>query len=887
MKKPEIPANEADRLRNLWEYEVLDTAPEPSFDALTSLAAHIAGAPVALISLVDANRQWFKSRHGLEVAETPRAVSICAHCVAAEAPLVIPDTSRDERFADNPLVTGEPHVRFYAGFPLRTPDGFVVGALCAIDRQPREISPRQREMLALLARQVIDQMELRRRSIKLSRYAQFFEMSVTLLCTADDTLHFRELNPAWERALGWTREELKARPLTEFIHPDDRAATLATAGRLLEGVVMTDFENRYLHKDGHWVPLSWYAAARDHMLYAAAVDLSAARQQEVLLRESEARFRAIVETAVDAVITIDGQGRITQVNPATERLFGYPPADLVGQSVTVLMPSPDRDLHDTYLASYARTGVRRMIGLGREVMATRRDGSTFPADLVVSEYQFQGQKYFTGMLRDIGDRKRLERMQSEFVATVSHELRTPLTSIRGSLGLVAGGVTGEIPRQAKEYLDIALSNSDRLVRLVNDILDIEKMQSGGMQFRQRTVDLGAAVRSAISANQSFAAAHRVRLEMAPEAPAGEVLADPDRLAQVLANLISNAVKFSPHDAAVELSVTLADNHLRVSVRDSGPGIPEEFRARIFQRFAQADSSSTRRKSGTGLGLSISKAIVERMCGRIGFESAPGGGAVFFFELPYLPPVGGADGCPGTEPRVLVCEDDPGVWQVLARLFSSEGFAVDLAPTLERARRLLARRSYDALTLDLRLADGDGGALISEIRADEDHRLTPIVVVSGSEGHLGSSAVLVADVIGKPFDEARLVAAVRNAIATCGGTHPRLLHVEDDPVVRRVLQHTMPDSWTVIGAESLQAARKALAETGFDVVVLDLGLPDGAGDELLEQVGRARVVLFSASDAPAELSRRVAAAMVKSRSRPVDVRDAILALLPRGRGMQPG
>jgi len=403
-----------------------------------------------------------------------------------------------------------------------------------------------------------------------------------------------------------------------------------------------------------------------------------------------------------------------------------------------------------------------------------------------------------------------------------------------------------------------------------------------MEFRLRAIDLGAAVKGSIAANHPFAASHRVRLVLAPEIPAGEVLADPDRLAQVLANLVSNAVKFSPGDAEVKLAVTAAGDHVRVSVRDHGPGIPEEFRGRIFQRFAQADASSTRQKGGTGLGLSISKAIVEKMHGRIGFEPAGKGGAVFFFEMPHLPPVDGADGRPATEPRVMVCEDDPGIWRVLEKLLSSAGFAVDLAPTVERARRLLARRSYDALTLDLQLADGDGGVLIGELRASEVHRLTPVVVVSGSEGRLGSATVLVADVVVKPFDEARLLAAVRNAIATCAGTHPRLLHVEDDPDIRRTLRHSMPGSWTVIGAEDLQAARKALADTSFDVVLLDLALPDGAGDELLGLVGRAQVILFSASDASAELSRRVAAAMVKSRAEPADVRDAILALLPRRR-----
>ncbi len=236
----------------------------------------------------------------------------------------------------------------------------------------------------------------------------------------------------------------------------------------------------------------------------------------------------------------------------------------------------------------------------------------------------------------------------------------------------------------------------------------------------------------------------------------------------------------------------------------------------------------------------------------------------------------------------VCEDDPDVSRVLERLLSSAGFVIHLAPTLERARRLLATNTYDAVTLDLRLADGDGSVLIGELRASELHRLTPIIVVSGSGGRLGATAVEVSDIIVKPVDEARLLAAVRTATAGCLGAQPRLLHVEDNQDIRRILRRTLPESWTVTGAESLRAARRALAESEFDVVLLDLGLPDGAGDELLNLVGRAKVIIFSATDPSAELSTRVAAAMVKSRSNPVDVRDAFLALLPkrRVRGGQP-
>ncbi len=1178
MHAPDKPTNEAQRLQALFAYEILDTPAEPAFDALTRLVAHIANVPIALVSLVDADRQWFKSRYGLDAPETPRDISFCGHVVASDAPLIVPDAFEDERFADNPLVTGEPRVRFYAGSPLRTEDGFVIGTLCTIDHVARELTPIQLEMIGLLARQVVDQLELRRKNLllrarlqELDTFRRFFTQSLDLLVTVNDKFYFQELNPAWEQLLGWTLSELRAKPLTDFVHPDDRGATLREASKLITDSIPTiGFEHRFRHKDGHWVPLSWAAAVKDGMFFASARDMttvkakqaeleatlqevsearwrvqgmlassnygiiettpdgtirefnpaaarmlgytaeevvgkvtpailhegsevearaislsaelglqiepgfevfvakarrgipderewtyirkdgsrfsvdlsvtarsnaageiigfmgiasdisarkraeallhqsevrlhamfagmaegvviqdqsgaiceanaaaerilglsrdqllgrasidprwgstrpdgspfpgeqhpsmvtlrtgqaqsdvlmlinrpngertlvsinteplvlspgsktvdavvatfrditrqaqteSALREQQVAVQEREVRLRSVIDTAVDAIITIDARGTMQSANTAVERLFGYEPSALIGQNVKILMPAPYHEQHDGYLSNYLRTGERKIIGTGREVTAARKDGSTFPAELAVSEFFLEGQRYFTGVVRDISDRKRIERMQSEFVSTVSHELRTPLTSIRGSLGLISGGVLGEIPKEAKEYVDIALSNSDRLVRLINDILDMEKMQSGSMEFRLQATELRAAVESAVAANQGYATAHHTQLMVSTPIPPGEVLVDPDRLAQVLTNLISNAAKFSPAGAAVEVSAELIGERVRVSVRDHGPGIPKEFEGRIFERFSQADASSTRNKGGTGLGLSITKAIVEKMRGRVGFQPADGGGTIFFFDLPYLHPVQDPRAA-SSSGRILVCEDDPDLARLLEGLLGSAGYAVHVAPTLERARRLLAQHHYDAITLDLVLADGDSGALIPELRAALATRFVPIIVLSGSDRHLGASAVLVNDMISKPFEETRLLASIANAIAGTQNTKPSVLHVEDDPDIRRIVRKTLPATWDVVGADSLSSAKQELASATFDLVLLDLSLPDGGGDELLGLVGRAQVIIFSAQDASADLARRVSAALVKSRSTPLDLRDKIVSLISR-------
>lgn len=253
------------------------------------------------------------------------------------------------------------------------------------------------------------------------------------------------------------------------------------------------------------------------------------------------------------------------------------------------------------------------------------------------DYLIKGQIDSRSLLRALryaAERKRLERLKDEFVSTVSHELRTPLTSITASLGLLVNRVTEKLPPAEGRLVKIAYANSQRLVRLVNDILDIERLESGKVVFDLRRVGSIALVDAAVEANRGFAESHHVRLRVEGSSEAiPDVRADYDRLFQVMTNLLSNAIKFSPFEAEVVIAVTNNDGMVRVSVRDHGSGIAENFKSHIFERFAQADATNTRQKGGTGLGLSIVKQIMDRLGGRASFNEAPGGGTAFFFELP--------------------------------------------------------------------------------------------------------------------------------------------------------------------------------------------------------------------------------------------------------------
>ncbi len=334
---------------------------------------------------------------------------------------------------------------------------------------------------------------------------QLFTLSLDMLCIAGFDGCFKQLNPAWEKALGWTLTELMDRPYLDLIHPEDTESTRREAQRLRLGGSVANFENRYRTKDGNYRWLSWCATS------------------------------------------LPEQGLIYSV------------------------------------------------------------------------------------VRDVNDRKKLERMKDDFISVVSHELRTPLTSIRGSLSLILGGVAGELPEKVRTLTEIAAKNSERLVRLVNDILDIEKIESGTMGYRPSRIELMPLVEQSVESNRAYAQQYDVELRIVTAAEA-RVWADPDRLQQVLANLLSNAAKHSPRGGVIEVGVRRDDGRVCVSVTDHGKGIPPEFQHRIFEKFAQADTTSTRQKGGTGLGLSISKAIIDRHGGRLWFETAQGVGTTFAFEL---------------------------------------------------------------------------------------------------------------------------------------------------------------------------------------------------------------------------------------------------------------
>jgi PAS domain S-box-containing protein len=357
------------------------------------------------------------------------------------------------------------------------------------------------------------------------------------------------------------------------------------------------------------------------------------RAAEEALAASEAQLRLVTDAMPALISYVDRDGCVRFCNEAFRRWFGRPPSEYIGRRLAELVGHRNWPEIEPHIEA---------VFAGREtrfdLAYASRDGRTLDVavHLVPRRGRADAVTGYYALVTDIAALKEVDRLKNEFVSTVSHELRTPLTSIRGSLGLLAGGAVGALPDRARQLVTIAAESCERLVRLVNDILDTEKMLSGAMEMSLRDVDVGELVSGLVRQNEGFAGAHGVRVRFESGArDALHVRTDPDRLAQVVTNLLSNAIKFSPRDGEVQVRVARAQGAVRVDFSDRGPGVPEQFRPRLFERFAQEAGTRARPAGGTGLGLSICKGIVERLGGGIGYAPREGGGSVFAFELPAL------------------------------------------------------------------------------------------------------------------------------------------------------------------------------------------------------------------------------------------------------------
>jgi PAS domain S-box-containing protein len=681
-------------------------------------------------------------------------------------------------------------------------------------------------------------------------------------------------NPGAERLFGFTSREAVGHSVEMVIPADRREEHLALLGKSLADETVEHFETVRTAKDGRRIDVS-LSLRTVKSSHGEIVEVAEITRDLTAQRFAEDKFRLAVESCPSGMVMIDRTGKIVMVNTEVERLFGHRRDELLGRSVDILVPARLRDQHVRHRDGFTHHPETRRMGAGRDLFGLRKDGTEFPVEVGLNPIQTSEGLLVLSVIVDISERKRLERLKDEFVSTVSHELRTPLTSISGSLGLLIGGATGKLPDSAERLLAIAQSNSQRLVRLVNDILDIEKMESNRIAFNFKRVEARTLVEQAIEANRGFADGYGVRVRLDPASTAGEVHADPDRLVQVVTNLLSNSIKFSPPDGEVMVSVQPHDHLVRISVRDHGPGIPVAFRPHLFEKFAQADASDAGRKGGTGLGLSIVKQIVARLGGAVDFEDAPGGGTVFHVDLPGREHLTereiDRDGEPDAA-RILLCADDPNRAMAKRAGLKQFGFATDLAHIRADAVARAAETRYAAILVDIDLLDGEGIGLVRDLRRQPQNLRTPIIGMT-ADAHRDHDTLTTSELddwVDKPVDIDHLAQILDRVLVRQTKGRPRILHVDDDPEVLEVVARALAATADVFSIASIEEARQALADQHFDLAVLDIELGPVSGLDLLPDLrsrkGRAiPVIIFSALGASLVSDPQVQASLGKSRA----------------------
>ena len=466
-------------------------------------------------------------------------------------------------------------------------------------------------------------------------------------------------------------------------------------------------------------------------------------------KHADEQFRLAIEAAPTGMLLMDRNGSIVMVNAQIEKLFGYPRSELLGRPIEMLVPDRLRANMPDFRKGSFTVPTAQTAGL----YGLRKDGSEVSIEIGLNPLLTSEGEFVLISIVDVSSRFEIDRIRNEFVSTVSHELRTPLTSIRGSLGLLQSGAMGALPKNAAEMVSIAYKNSGRLVRIINDILDIGTIDAGKLTLQMSSVPLGDLLQQSVEANAGFAKKCEVRFLLEPVSASDRVTADPDRLMQVVANLLSNAAKFSPPGAEVRVRVQSGSTTMRIEVEDSGAGIPEEFKGHIFEKFAQADASATRRFEGTGLGLSIARKLVEAMGGSIGFNSVADQGTVFYVELPrmgaapltlraaqlsetaahkvLLTLASSTEGdATAILPKLLFVEDDEDLISVIRAALAGR---VEVVPArnLREAERLIGEQEFGLVILDQALPDGTGISLVDLIAGYAGH-LVPVIVLSAAD-----------------------------------------------------------------------------------------------------------------------------------------------------------
>jgi signal transduction histidine kinase/CheY-like chemotaxis protein len=536
-------------------------------------------------------------------------------------------------------------------------------------------------------------------------------------------------------------------------------------------------------------------------------------------------LRAVLDSTRDGIAFIEPDGSIAITNAAFERMsedFLKLPAESTRDGAATAVADRTTD-PEAFLAGVARMADPDYVGVEEYQMLTGEAIRRYTAPVRDSKGSILGR---ISVLTDVTAEHEAERLKDELMATVSHELRTPLASILGFSELL---VTRDLDDEKRSrYLETIHREAARLTALINDFLDLQRMETRGLRLALEPFELGDLVRHQAQVFSGQSGQHTVTVDVPDSLLA--VVGEPERIAQVLANLLSNAIKYSPEGGTVRVSAKVRGRAVRVSVTDEGLGIPKDQQRQIFTKFFRVDSSDTRQIGGTGLGLALCREIVEAHGGRIGFDSEPGEGSTFWFDLP----AGGTDS-PNGRPRLVVIEDDPDAAALLEHYLGQEGYAVEFAQSGEEGLERVRGGSPPALIcLDIRLAGAvDGWGVLTQLKHAVDTAGIPVLVCTAYGGREHAAVLGASDFLAKPFTARQLRETIGRLLPAGGRS---VLVVDDEEAVRRLVVETLAGYGLELReAADGEGALESIRADKPDAVVLDLLMPGLDGFAVLEQL----------------------------------------------------
>ena len=805
MKPGTIPDNETERLAALRQYQVLDTDAEDDFNEIVQLASSICETPISLISLIDSERQWFKARVGLDVVQTSRDLAFCGHALQQESILIIPDTSKDERFSDNPLVTGDPNIGFYAGMPLTTEEGYTIGTLCVLDRKPRTLTEVQLLTLKTLGKQVVKMLDLRLKVLNLKKSEEALrnseeQINIILQNTIDAVVVINEsgMITQWNskavNIFGWTAEEALGKLLHETIIPDK-------------------------HISGHLAGMKHYHATGEGPILKKTIEISAIRKDNIEID---------IELEVTPVIIKGENYFIGFMNDITERKLAI--AKMDSQKVfyeTILNQLPTDiavfDKNHRYL--FVNPGAikneeyrKAIIGMDDYEYCAYRNRDVKTADLRREHFMqveqsrkpiafedsmlnLQGRvithlrnmfpvynekdelEMIIGFGIDITERKEAEEellkaknlaeqltgSKDQFLANMSHEIRTPMNAILGMSHQLA---KTRLDDTQEFYNDTISKAAENLLIIINDILDFSKIEAGKLSLENIGFEITEVIDKALQVMLYKAEEKGISLtKKISEGLTPVLMGDPYRINQVLLNLINNAIKFTEKGfvniACERLRETITTQTLMITISDTGIGMEKEFVDRIFEKFTQEDVSVTRRYGGTGLGLSISKELVSLMGGEIKVESEKNRGTSISFILELKK--GTTANLPSKEienidtqilagKKILVVDDNEMNRLVATTILNNYGALCIEALNGKESIEVLQADKIDLVLMDIQMPIMDGIEATRLIRKDISETLPVIALTANAIKGANEKyfALGMNDYLSKPFTENDLI-----------------------------------------------------------------------------------------------------------------------------------